>query len=115
MRKLVSVTTLALLAVLCLAPAVAGEAKTVTLTGYITDEWCGQKNAGADAKSADCARECAKKGAALVMFEGDTMYTLADKETAMAHVGSKVRVTGTVDDKNVVTISKIERVEDKKG
>lgn len=134
MRKVASLMTFVLVAMVLALPAAAEEPKaqevkagaamaaaaeaeaanSITLTGYITDEWCGKKNANADAKSADCARDCAQKGAALVMFKDGTMYTLADKEAALKHVGEKVMVTGTVDDKNVVTIVKIEKVDEKK-
>ena len=48
-------------------PALAGEAgKDVKLTGYITDQWCGARNANPEGK--DCALECAKKGAALMLY-----------------------------------------------
>jgi hypothetical protein len=108
--------TLSILAVLALfvavtAPALAeGEANEVALTGWISDEWCGAKNANKN--GADCARNCAKKGAALVLFTDGEMYKLSDKELALEHVGHKVLVTGTLAG-DTIEVAKIEEVKEK--
>lgn len=76
-------------------PAVAGEPdKEVKMTGWITDEWCGAKNANADGKG--CALSCAQKGAALVLYSDGKSYKLSDQKAAADNVGVEVVVTGTL-------------------
>jgi len=91
-----------------LMPVFGGEAPSahVELTGWITDEWCGARNANAD--GGDCARSCAEKGANLVLYTGDGLYKLSDKKTALEHVGYKVTVKGTLEEDtlNVISIAR---------
>ena len=89
-RVMGSVAVAALLMAVAL-PVLAGDKSgEVTLTGWVTDEWCGKANANAAGK--DCAIACAKKGAQLVLASGDKIYTLPDQEEAMKHVGHEVVV-----------------------
>ena len=108
-KKVFSVALGLALALAVVLPAAAGDsqAEDVELTGWITDEWCGVKNANAD--GADCAKDCAKKGADMVLYTGDKLYKLYDKELALEHVGHKVTVKGTLEDDtlNVVSIEKV--------
>ncbi len=67
------------------------EAKEVTLTGWITDQYCGAKNANAN--GAACARACAKKGSDMMIYSDGTLYKISDKELALQHVGYEVEVT----------------------
>jgi hypothetical protein len=99
--------------VLALAlPAVAGEAgKTVKLTGYITDEWCGAANASAEGKG--CAEACAKKGATLVLHSDGKLYKLSDQEAAMKNLGVEVVVTGTLEGDDTVKVTSIEEASKK--
>ena len=69
------------------------------------------KNANAD--GASCARHCAKGGAQLVLFSEGKLYKLSDQATALAHVGHKVMVTGTLTEEGQVTVVKIEELKDK--
>jgi (2Fe-2S) ferredoxin len=116
LRKLVSTLAVALLLTAGAVPAFAGEGhahggEEVQLTGYITDEWCGAKNANAE--GAGCAKACAKKGAALAIYADGKMYKLSDKEAAMKHVGVQVVVKGTVMEDGTVKVASIEKVEKK--
>lgn len=100
----------ALAAVLGLAlavalPVAAGDAETVELTGWITDEWCGVKNANAEGAG------CAKKGAALVLATAGKLYKLSDKELALEHVGHKVTVKGTLTE-DTLNVSSIEKAKE---
>jgi hypothetical protein len=101
------------LALAVLGPALAGEKaeKEVMLTGWVTDEWCGKKNANAEGK--DCALKCAKDGAKLVLFSDEKMYKLADQEQAKQHVGYEVVVTGTLSDDGTLKATKFEKKESK--
>ena len=105
--------SLALVAVLVLAlavPAVAG-AKEVMLTGYITDEYCGAKNANAD--GVGCAKACAKKGSELAIYADGKMYRLSDKKAALEHLGYEVIVTGTLEEDGSVKVATIAKAEKK--
>jgi len=94
------------------APALAGEAGATTLTGWISDSYCGAKNA--NAAGAQCARDCAAKGAKLILVADGKTYNLSDQKLALEHVGHEVAVTGTVDKDGNVTVAKIEAVDAKR-
>lgn len=112
MKKFLSLTVAAVFVLALAAPAFAGdESKEVKLSGWITDEWCGAKNANASAESADCAKGCAKKGAALVLFSEGKIYKLSDQDAALKNVGHPVIVMGTMDGDDAVTVTKIEKAE----
>jgi len=88
---------IALLAVLALTAgfglSLAGE--EITVTGWITDSYCGKNNANADGKS--CTLKCHEDGAKLVLFAKDKLWELDDQELAKEHVGHEVEVTGQTD------------------
>jgi hypothetical protein len=77
--------------------ALAGEAAKVTVNGWITDSYCGAKNASAEGKV--CALKCVEKGAKLVLVSSADKKTFAldNQEKAKEHVGVEVKVTGTLD------------------
>lgn len=102
-NRVIVIAILALLAA-AVSPALAGE--TVSKTGWIVDEWCGEKNANAD--GAGCVKSCAGKGASLALFSDGELIMLDDKERALEHVGHKVVVTGVMTDEGmrVESISK---------
>lgn len=111
MRKLVSIAAmLAFLAAPSL-PASGDAARKVKLAGWITDEWCGAKNANAD--GAGCVKACAKQGAQLVLISEGKIYKLSDQKGALEHVGHKVLVTGTIEGKDRITIIAIEKLNEK--
>lgn len=112
-KNLARIAAAAVLALAALVPALAGdEPKVVQLTGYITDEWCGAKNANPE--GAGCARDCARKGSELAIVSDGKMYRLSAKDKALEHLGHKVVVTGTLDaEGKVVQVRTIEKAKDK--
>ena len=94
--------------ILCLSlPSVAADPeKDVKVTGWITDEWCGSKNANAEGKS--CALSCAGKGAALVLYSEGKSYKLSDQKAAAENVGIEVVVTGTLAKDGTIAVKAIE-------
>lgn len=86
-----------------LATALVGSAAEQTFTGVITDSMCDHAdhkdmNMGPDAK---CVTECVKSmGGKYVLFDGTTAYTLSDQKTPEKFAARKVKVTGTLDEKN---------------
>ena len=109
MKKILATAVVTLLALAAAMPAVAGDAEEVKLTGYITDEYCGAKNANAD--GVDCAKACAKKGSDLAIYSDGKLYKLSDKELALKHLGHEVVVTGTLNDDGSVSVANIEKAE----
>src|SRR5262245_42478296 len=111
MKRLMTILCLA--AVAAAAPlTLAGEtakAASTTYTGWITDEWCGAKNANADGKG--CALDCFKKGSKLVLYVPETkkIVPLDDQKMASENVGIQVQVTGTMQGETL-KVSKIEPV-----
>jgi hypothetical protein len=93
-------------ALLLSASALAGDAKSTTLTGWIADSYCGAANA--NAKGAQCTKDCYAKGAKLVLVADGKTYNLSDQKLALANVGHEVAVTGTVDKDGNVAVAKIE-------
>ena len=89
---------------LCGFTAMAGE-----WSGTISDSHCGKGHADASEKSQACVKACVeKKGAAPVFVTGDKVLKISDgsKDKAMAHLGHKVTITGSVTD-DTVTIDTI--------
>jgi hypothetical protein len=110
MKKWFGLMAIALLAIAL--PVIAGENdKTVELTGYITDAWCGKANANAE--GAACAKACAKKGSELAIYSNGKLYKLEDKELAMKNIGFEVVIKGTLIDEDTVKISSIAKAEPK--
>lgn len=108
--KWIGLVALSLLAVS--VPAAAGdEAKSVELTGFITDAWCGKGNA--NVKGAECARSCASKGSDLVIYADGKIYKLDDKEEALKHLGYEVLLKGTLMSGDHVTITSITKADPK--
>lgn len=78
-----------------------GQAKEVTMTGWISDANCGAKNANAE--GAGCAKSCIKGGAAAVLVVDGKVYTIkGDGKKYMDNVGKQVKVTGMVDGDTIV-------------
>ena len=110
MRKAV-LSTLCALAVLAAAGfALAGDAaKAVSVNGYITDSYCGAKNATVEGKA--CALKCMEKGAKLVLYSAADQKTFGidSQDKAKEHVGVEVKVTGTIDE--ATQMIKVEKIE----
>ena len=93
------------------AAAFAGEAAAPsTVKGWITDSFCGAKNA--NAAGAGCVRDCFGKGAKLELVADGKTYQISDQKAASEHIGHEVVVTGTLD-KDTIQVQKIEAA--KKG
>ena len=107
MKRLISLGSVLVLALAATAVAFAGDAapKPTTVTGWITDSYCGAKNANAD--GAGCAKDCYKKGAKLELVADGKTYQISDQKAAAEHLGHEVVITGTVDN-DTIKVSKIE-------
>ena len=107
MKRTVSLVSVLALVLALAAPVLAGEAAptTTTLQGWITDSYCGAKNANAE--GAACAKDCYKNGAKLELVAGGKTYKISDQKAALEHVGHEVVVTGTLDH-DTIKVSKIE-------
>jgi hypothetical protein len=108
MKRLLSLGSVMALVVALGAPAFAADAPQTTLKGWIADSYCGAANA--NAKGAQCTKDCVAKGAKLVLVSGGKTYNLSDQKAALANVGHEVAVTGTVDKDGNVAVAKIEPV-----
>lgn len=109
-----AISTLGLLAMLALAFGMASNAaaKTMTLTGWISDSHCGAKGMSADHKA--CAETCVKtKGASWVFVNEKTKHVFMIANQGAIHpddaLGHEVTVTGSLS-KGVMTIDKLEPV-----
>jgi hypothetical protein len=112
MKRLISLGSILAVVIALGAPTLAGEASQTTLKGWIADSYCGAKNA--NAAGAQCTKDCAAKGAKLVLVADGKTYNLSDQKLALANVGYEVAVTGTVDKDGNVAVVKIEPVAAKK-
>ena len=79
-------------------------AKPTTMTGWITDSFCGAKNA--NAAGARCAKDCYKKGARLELVADGKTYQISDQKAAAEHIGHEVVITGTLD-QDTIKVDKI--------
>lgn len=114
MRKTI-LSTIGTLALVAFAGslALAGEAEKVSVNGWITDSYCGAKNASAEGKA--CALKCVEKGAKLVLVSSadKKTFSLDNQEKAKEHVGVEVKVTGTLDEASQTI--KVESIEPAKS
>ena len=67
-------------------------------TGYVIDEACSAKPAMKGNEA--CARKCIKGGSQYALLVGKEAYNLSDAKTADKFAAQKVKVTGTLDEKN---------------
>jgi hypothetical protein len=100
---------LALTAAVIAADAVA---QPTAMKGWITDSFCGAKNANAG--GAQCARDCYKKGAKLELIAEGKTYQISDQKAAFENIGHEVAITGTLD-KDTIKVDKIEPVKKDKA
>jgi len=82
---------------------VASAQKPQTFAGTITDSMCARADHSKmkmGSNDAECAIACADShGAAYVLYDGKTSYTLKGKTELKKFAGQKVQVTGTLDPK----------------
>lgn len=100
--------------------AFAGEAKRVTVTGYVIDSACAYTKNLDKPISEQCAYECAKAGSPLVILADDgTVYWPIDNarpahgqnKMLLKFAGKKVTVTGAVHDRGGSKAMVIEKVD----
>ena len=100
MRKVIPV--LAVLALVCAMVSFASaDDKTMTWTGWISDDHCGAKGMSADHKA--CAEKCVKEKHAAYVFvdtKTKTVHKIHNQDAVSAtNLGMEVTVTGhTMDD-----------------
>ena len=106
MKRLMSLGSVLTLGLALAVPAFAGDAaKPTEVKGWITDSFCGAKNANAE--GAGCAKDCYKKGAKLELVADGKTYQLSDQKLAFENIGHEVVVTGTID-KDTIKVDRIE-------
>jgi hypothetical protein len=105
------------LAVAALVAGLSGTGFAAEMTGYVSDHSCATSGAKA-AKAMDwiktdafeaCVKKCAKEGSPVVFVtEDNKILTFADasKAKAAAHMGHRVKVTGTTAN-GVITLESI--------
>lgn len=89
----------AMIAAVSLAIAVGVQAQSTetTLTGYVTDTYCGRR--GANDKHAEHARRSVASGVAQYALYDEAskkLYILSLQSTAAQYVGQRVQITGTL-------------------
>ena len=96
MRKAVSAFGLLAILFVTLSLAVSADTKTMSWTGWISDDHCGAKGMSADHKA--CAQTCIKNGSKFVFVNGADKKVLAIHNQDAIHadkdLGSEVKVTG---------------------
>ena len=95
--------------------AVVMAAAAETFTGVITDTMCGanhnmMKNHPAD----QCVKMCAKGQYSYALYDGPNLLKLSDQKTPAKFAAQKVKVTGTLDQKNnTIKVSSFEAIAEK--
>lgn len=101
--------TIALAATAALLLPAALQAKTVSLTGAVSDSMCGAKHM-MEGSAASCVHSCVKMGSAYALVVGSKVYTLsgvskADAKTLSALAGKKATVSGDLNGATVAVKS----------
>ena len=106
MKRLISMGSVLALAIAATGAVFAADAaaQPTTMKGWITDSFCGAKNA--NEAGATCARDCYKKGAKLELVADGKTYQISDQKAAFEHIGHEVVITGTFD-KDTIKVDKI--------
>jgi hypothetical protein len=107
MKRLISLGSFLALALIATGMTLAADApaQPTSVKGWITDSFCGAKNA--NEAGATCARDCYKKGAKLELVADGKVYQLSDQKAAFEHIGHEVVITGTLD-KDTIKVEKIQ-------
>ena len=107
MKRLISLGSVLALVLAMTAAAFAADApaQPTAVKGWITDSFCGAKNA--NASGTECIKSCYKKGAKLELVADGKTYQISDQKAAAEHIGHEVVITGTLD-KDTIKVDKIE-------
>jgi len=114
MRKPIAIVML-LAAALTAGITQAANPKEGTWHGVITDDMCGKKHMGADAKA--CALSCVEKGAKFALYDpkADKVFILSDQAKAKALATEHVVVTGSLsEDGTTINVTDIQKGEGRK-
>lgn len=103
--------TIALAAAAALMLPAALQAKTVTITGAVSDAMCGAKHQ-MGGSPAECVHGCVKMGSAYALVVGNKVYKLAGASKADARklwnlAGKKVTVNGDLNG-DTVTVKSVQ-------
>src|SRR4030095_8035364 len=98
--------TLALLVIGAATFALAG-GKSATMKGWVSDERCGAKGAGAGHEG--CAKKCIEGGqkAVFVTEDDKKVIAVANPEAVKGHEGHHVEVTGSVGDDGALHVDNV--------
>jgi hypothetical protein len=107
MKRMISLGSMIALVLAMTVAAFAADAaaQPTAVKGWITDSFCGAKNA--NEAGATCARDCYKKGAKLELIADGKTYQISDQKAAFEHIGHEVVITGTLD-QDTIKVEKIE-------
>ena len=85
-----------------------------TFTGVITDTMCGAKHDMKGHSDADCVKLCTKGSAQYALFDGESVLKLSDQKNPARYAAQRVKVTGTLDQKNkIIRVISIEAADTK--
>ena len=95
--------------------ALAVAANADTFTGIITDTMCGAKHdMMKDQPASECVKMCAKGESSYALYDGSNVFKLSDQKSPAKFAAQKVKVTGTLDQKNdTIKVSAIEPTDGK--
>jgi hypothetical protein len=90
-------------------------AKDMSWDGWISDSKCGAK--GANAAHATCAKKCIDAGEkpVFVSDKDQKVIGIDNPDAVMGHEGHHVQVTGTMDDKGMLHVTKLTMLSQKGG
>jgi len=90
-------------------------AKDMSWNGWISDSKCAAK--GANPEHAACAKKCVEAGEkpVLVTDKDQKVVGIDNPDAVKGHEGHHVQVTGTMDDKGMVHVTKVTMLSQKGG
>jgi hypothetical protein len=96
MKKVLSLCLMLSMVLFVVSFASAGDDKSETVKGWVSDSQCGVK--GANASGAECTKKCLEKGAKMVVVtDGDQKILNVENPDALkGHEGHHVAVSGHV-------------------
>ena len=109
-KRVLLVIGLYLISMTMLAPA-----KDMSWDGWISDAKCGAKHA--NGANPDCAKKCIGMGEkpVLVTDKDQKVVGIDNPDAVMGHEGHHVQVTGTMDDKGMLHVTKLTMLSQKGG
>jgi hypothetical protein len=92
------------------------ETKTVTLTGWFSDQGCASARATSGvftSTNPECAKKCIEKGAEPVFIgeEAKAIYKVKDYPSVVDDLGWRLEITGTVDESaKTISVTSVKRL-----